>query len=370
MRPLRVLHLVEALGLGGIERVVQSLARHADRRRLEIRVVCASRGGPLAREIEEEGTPVRVLGLRSYYPGSLVTAALLVAREPPDVIHSHGHFAGVIARTAAFCARVPIVVHHLHTIDTTLRPRHLRLERALARVTSRILCCSRAVEAHAAEVVGLPRALLLTVPNGVDPAPAGGRPEALRLLGATTPPLVGCLGSLAPHKGQEVLLRACALLALEARPPTVVLIGDGPDRASLERIAAEAGIADRVLFVGERTDARRLLPAMDLVVVPSLEREGLGLAALEAMDAGRPVVASRVGGLVEVVEEGRTGLLVSPGDPGALASAIRSILDRPERGKSLGEAGRLRIDAHFRAAAMARRVAAVYEEELRERRAA
>src|SRR5438445_4514527 len=208
MRPLRVLHLVEALGLAAIERVGQSLARHADRRRLEIRVVCASRGGPLAREIEEEGTSVRVLGLRSYYPGNLLTAALLLAREPPDVIHSHGHFAGVIARAAAFCARVPIVVHHLHTIDTTLQRRHLQLERVLARATSRILCCSHAVETHAAEVVGLPRALLLTIPNGIDPAPPGGRPEALRLLGAIRPPLVACLGSLAPHKGQEVLLRA------------------------------------------------------------------------------------------------------------------------------------------------------------------
>lgn len=370
MRPLRVMHVVESLGLGGIERVVQGLARHADRRRFDLRVTCTSRGGPLARAIEEEGTPVRILGLRAYYPWDLAAAARWLAREAPDIVHSHGHFAGVVARCAAFCARVPVAVHHLHTIDTGLRGRHRRLERVLARVTHRILCCSHAVLSHATQTVGLPRALLLAIPNGIDPAPPGGRAEAIRLLGDVTGPLVGCLGQIATHKGQETLLRACALLALERTPPTVVLIGDGPDRARLERMAGEAGIASRVVFLGERLDARRLLPALDLVVVPSIAREGLGLATLEAMDAGRPVVASRVGGLVEVVEEGRTGLLVPPGDPIALASAIRSVLERPDRGRGLGEAGRLRVEAEFRAAVMARRVLAVYEEAFDERRAA
>ncbi len=370
MRRARIVHLVEALGLGGLERIVQGLARHADRRRFEVEVICASRSGALADEIQAAGTPVRTLGIASYFPADVLRAARSLRRAAPDVVHSHGHFAGVVGRAASVCAGVPAVVHHLHTIDTTLRPRHLRLERWLARATDRILCCSRAVERHAADVIRLPKRLLLTIHNGIDPAPATGREAALDLLGRPAPPLVGCLGSLAPHKGQGVLLRACALLPPGLAPGTIVLIGEGPERQSLARIADEQRIGDRVLFLGARSDARTLLPGLDLVVVPSLDREGLGLAALEAMDAACPVVASRVGGLAEVVDDGRTGFLVPPDDPVALATAIRRVLERPDRGRGLGEAGRWRVEAEFRAATMARRVEEVYEEALHARRAA
>ena len=370
MSQVRVVHLVEDLGLGGLERVVQALARNAERARYGLEIVCAVRGGPMAAEIESEGTPVRVLGLRSYYAGDVLRAARALKAARADVVHSHGHFAGVLARAAAWWSGIPAVVHHLHTADGRLAARHRRLERLLARVTDRVLCCSRAVERHAHEDLGLSRELTLTVLNGIEPPPQVTRPEALRLLGADlTPPLVACVGGLAPHKGQEHLLRAGALLG-DSFAGTLVLVGDGPERPRLEALAAACGMASRVVFLGARPDVRRLLPAFDLVVVPSVEREGLGLAALEAMDAGRPVVATRVGGLPEAIEDGRTGLLVPPRDAAALGGAIRSVLDRPDAGRSFGEAGRLRIAALFRAREMARRVESVYEEALGERRAA
>jgi len=262
------------------------------------------------------------------------------------------------------------MIHHLHTLDGTLTARHRSLERILARVTHRVVCCSRAVERHAVEVVGLPKHLTLTIYNGVDPPPAVSREEAQRLLGDPPRPVVGCVGALARHKGQEVLIRACALLPPDARAGTLVLVGEGPERPLLARVASESGLGGRVLFLGERTDARSLMPAFDLAVVPSLEREGLGLSAIEAMDAGCPLVASRLGGLTEVVEEGRTGLLVPAGDPVALSSAMRDLLARPERGRSLGILAHRRVETMFRSSQMVRRVEAVYEEALRERRAA
>jgi glycosyltransferase involved in cell wall biosynthesis len=152
-------------------------------------------------------------------------------------------------------------------------------------------------------------------------------------------------------------------------PGTLILVGDGQERLHLEQLAS-ATAPGRIRFTGERPDARRLLPAFDVVVVPSLEREGLGLAALEAMDAARPVIASRVGGLVEVVEDGRTGLLVEPGSVEAILAALRTILERPGLGHAFGEESRRRVDSTFRAATMARRVEALYEEVLGVRRAA
>lgn len=373
MSALRIAHLVEGLEIGGLERVVQTLVRHADRRRYRVEVIALSRGGPLAGEIEAGGTPVRVLGLRGYYPIDILRAArALCGPCAPHLVHSHGHFAGALGRAAAAWAGIPAKIHHLHTLDTSLRARHRHLERWLARLTDRIVCCSRAVETFAAEVHGLPRSLLVAIPNGIDPAPILDREAARRLLGDEPPaaPVIGCIGGLNPHKGQDVLLRACARLGPWFVPGTVVFIGDGPERPRLERLVEDSGLAGRVRFLGRRSDARRLLPAFDLVVVPSVAREGLGLAALEAMDAARPVIASRVGGLVEVIEDGRTGVLVPPGDPAALADAIRSMFERPDRGRALGEAARWRVESEFRATRMTRSVEAIYEEALHERRAA
>mgnify|MGYP001561056856 CR=1 FL=1 len=372
MTPLRVVHLVEALGTGGLERVVQALARHADARRFRIEVLCAVQGGPVAREIEAAGIRVRVLGAAGYRPRDILAAARLIKEIGADVVHSHGHFAGVLGRGAAWWAGAPVAVHHLHTIDTTLEDRHRRLERFLLRLTSRLLCCSDAVARHASRDLKAPQRLLAVVPNGIDPPPAMTRAQALdRLgLGGISGPIVGCVGGLSRHKGQAVLVQALGHLAEDRRLPTLVLVGDGPERPRLESAAAGLQGRARVVFAGERPDARALLPAFDLLVVPSIEREGFGLAALEGMDAGLPVVASRLGGLPEVLEDGRTGLLVPPGDARALAVAIERLLANPEERRALGAAGRRQVESRFRAALMTRRVEDVYEEALRERRAA
>jgi len=370
MSPLRVVHLVEALGLGGLERVVQSLARHARTRGLEVEVLCAVRGGLVAAEIEASGTRVRILGLTGYRPRDVLRAARALGEMRPDVVHSHGHFAGVLGRAAAWWSGIPIAVHHLHTMDTTLRDRHRRLERFLARLSHLVLCCSRAVADHARHVLGIPERLLLVVPNGIDPPPAVDREEALARLGGPAPPVIGCIGSLAPHKGQSVLLRAVDHLRPDRPLPTLVFVGGGPERAALEALAAERRRAAHVLFLGERSDARCLVPAFDALVIPSIGREGFGLAAIEAMDAGVPVVASRLGGLPEVVDDGRTGLLVPPGEPAALAAAVGSLLDRPELRRVMGAEGRRQVAERFRAETQAGRIEDLYEEAIRARRAA
>jgi glycosyltransferase involved in cell wall biosynthesis len=365
--PLRVIHLVEALGVGGLERIVQSLVRHAGPIGVAAEVVCAVRGGRVAAEIESEGSRVHVVGATGYRPHDVLLTARLLGRLKPDVVHTHGHFAGVLGRAAAWWVRVPVRIHHLHTIDTTLRDRHLLMERWLARLTHRILCCSRAVASHATTDLGIDESLLSVVPNGIEPPPAADRQGALAALGRPDSPLVGCVGSLTPHKGQAVLLKA--LGQIEDSRPWAVLVGDGPERADLERLASRRE-GPRALFLGERPDARRLLPAFDVMAVPSVSREGFGLAALEGMDAGLPVIASRVGGLPEVLEDGRSGLLVPPGDPQSLAAALTRLFGRPEERRALGVEGRLRVERHFRASLMAERVGAIYEEAFRARAAA
>jgi len=360
MKRIRVVHVVEALGLGGLERTVALLARGASPR-FAVAVLALSGGGRVADEMETDGTPVRLLALPNYYPGSVLRAARVLVAARPDIVHTHGHFAGVAGRLAARLVGLPVIVHHLHTHDTTLARRHRRLERLLAVLSRRVICCSEAVAAHARADLGLPARLLEVVRNGIEAAPAATRDEALLRLGAPAPPLIGCVGALAPHKGHAVLLRAFAALPEAARRGTLLLAGDGAERPRLESLAGDLGIAARTLFLGERPDIRALLPALDLLVAPSIGREGLGVAVLEGMDAGLPIVASRVGGLPEIVDDGRTGLLVNEADSAALAAAIATLVLDPGRAGAFGAAGRARVEAEFRAAAMIRRVESIYE---------
>jgi glycosyltransferase involved in cell wall biosynthesis len=361
MRPIRVLHVVEALGLGGLEQVVASLVRHASPG-IRTEVLALASGGPLQSEIEAAGARVRRLALRDYYPGSVWRVARAVRAAQPDILHTHGHFAGTAGRLAARLTGVRGLVHHLHTSDTTLRPRHRRLERLLGFGTRRILCCSAAVARHAQRDLGLPEDRTVVIRNGIDPAPPVDREQArARLTAAPSDPIVGCVGGLVPHKGQAVLLRAVASLGASADGPSLVLVGEGPERPALEALARQLGIAPRVHCLGLRQDARALLPAFTLLAAPSLGREGLGLSVLEGMDAGLPIVASRIGGLPEVVEDGVTGQLVPEGDEAALAAAIASLLGDPARALAWGEAGRRRVAREFRAADMTTRVEAEYE---------
>src|SRR5204862_1696003 len=181
-----------------------------------------------------------------------------------------------------------------------------------------------------------------------------------RLPRAFDGPALGTLGRLDSQKGFDVLLRALVDVP-EAR---LVVVGDGPERAALERLAAELSLAERVRFEGWREDARRYLTTFDVFVLPS-RFEGFPLAVVEAMLARLPVVASAVGSVPEAVREGKTGLLVPPEEPAALAVALQRLLAAPSLRLRLGDQGRALALDRFTSAAMARSFERLYEEILR-----
>jgi glycosyltransferase involved in cell wall biosynthesis len=229
------------------------------------------------------------------------------------------------------------------------------LQRRLKRLTSRFAAAHVAVGERSArmveEAVGLPHGRVDVIYNGVDEDGA----EPLPRLAAG--PVIGSLGRLSREKGFDIAIQALT----ELPEATLVLVGDGPERPSLERLAASEGVAERVRFVGWSDEARRYLPGFDVFILPS-RFEAFPLAVVEAMLAARPVVAAGVGSVDEAVEEGQTGLLFPAEDAGALASAVGRLLTDEALARTLGDAGRARALEHFTASSMARAYETVYRQ--------
>lgn len=287
-------------------------------------------------------------------------------RHPSDVFHVHAgtgreNFDG--ARVAAGVG-VPAVVQTLH-LPWLLRNRHKRvgLHAALEHVDRVVTVSERQRSTY--ERIGVASRRMVTVPNGVAPRAASpGRDAARRALGLTPrQPVVMTVGRLTVMKGQRHLLDAVPLLLRRFPDLAVVLVGDGHLRRALAEQADRLGVGRVVRFVGHRADARSLLDAADVFVLPSLQ-EGMPLAALEAMDAGLPVVGTDVVGTSEVVEHDVTGLLVPPADPEALAASLAQVLSEPVRRRRMGAAGHRRYEEGFTDARMIARTAAVYDDVL------
>jgi len=242
-----------------------------------------------------------------------------------------------------------------------------RTYRAVYALHHRVIAVSRAVARDLRARPGLPVAAdrLRVVYNGLDLARVqAAEPLPRAALGVPAgAPLVVCVGNLFPIKGQRLLISAFARLRQRLPAAHLLLVGEGPDRPALERLAAAHGQQEHVHFLGARADAPAILAASDVVAVPSLA-EGLPLVPLEALALGKPVVATRAGGLPEIIAHGVTGLLVPPRRPEALAAALLAVLTQPAYAAALAARGRAQVLARFTPTAMAAGVTRVYAEAL------
>jgi glycosyltransferase involved in cell wall biosynthesis len=284
---------------------------------------------------------------------TLVTLTRLLRRVRPHIVHSHTAKGGTLGRLAARLAGVPIVLHtyHGHVFRGYFSPSRTRLflaiERWLARRTDRLLTVSEAVRDDLLALgIGTPRQHMV-VPLGLDLerfVECGRHRGALRAeLGLPRDaPLVAIVARLVPIKAHEVFLQAAARVAHLVGDSRFLVIGDGERGPELRALAAGLGLGERVRFLGWRADIDRIYADVDVVALTS-RNEGSPVSLIEAMAAARPVVATRVGGVPGLVEDGVSGCLVEPGDVEGVAAAIRDLLGDPERRRTLGMAGRKRV---------------------------
>ena len=325
--------------------------------------MCLSGGGETAERLISRGADVGILGIRDYHsPLSVVKVISWLRRRKIAIAHTHGYPAGVLGRVSAISCGIPCIFHHVHSTYLDLGRRNHLIERLLGLFTERVICCSEAVRKFVLEKEGIPAGKLAVVHNGVaepdsrgmDAAAMGEFRKSLHI--AEGAPIIGCVASLTGHKGHRYLLDA-----VKGIPEAyLLLVGDGPLREEISAAASASRIRKRVVFAGSAADVAPYLRCMDVVVLPSPEREGLPLAAIEAMAMAKPVVASDIGGIPEAVSDGETGILVRPADGDALGGALKRLLGSRELMNAMGLSGRNRYLSMFRLDDMLRKMEGLY----------
>jgi len=361
MKPHNVLHVLgSAQPEGtGIARIVAAVAARLDPRRFRVHAWFLGGEGPLAKWLETAGVPVRTLDWQYGVRDPLGAWRFWWTLRREDFAIVHQHYGGRSVRWLARRATGASIVVHLHgRVVESKGPHPLPV-----RVTgaNAVIATSRAVAERVMDVK--PHVVYpgVEVPEG-----AG---SGMAVTRATKARVIGTAGRLVPIKGIVYLIRALASLKRDIPDLRLEIAGSGPERTTIETEVRLHGLTDCVTFLDWQVELAPVFARWDVFVLPSLE-EGFGIAALEAMAAGLPVVATAVGGIPELVEDGRTGWLVPPADPDALADRLRDLLLDPERRRAMGAAGRARARESFSVERMAAAISEIYDRLLETRRVA
>lgn len=358
----KVMHLVISLRTGGLERFVIDLVQ-AQAQDCEPIVVCLEQGGGL---IDQCPAETIVLDLSpGLHLGAVLDIARIAREKKIQVIHTHNEKAQFYGGLAGLLARVP-VVHTKHGKNSTDK-RSLIRNNLNARLCKKIITVSKDAGEQCVCDEKIPESKVIIVLNGVDTARFSSRHERGNVkasLGIAPEELViGHVARMAPVKDQGLLLSACGLLKEQGVHFRLLLVGDGPSRAELERLAHSLGIKGQVIFAGVRHDISNLMQAMDVFVLSSLS-EGISLTIVEAMACELPVIATAVGGNPEVVLNGETGYLVQTGDARGLSLRIAELLLDPQLRARFGRNGRIRVESQFSLTRATDQYARVYKDVL------
>jgi glycosyltransferase involved in cell wall biosynthesis len=364
-----ICHVLHSLNVGGAEVLAARLARQLGEFRALF--VCLDELGTLGRQLRDEGFSVEVLGRR---PGvdwrCVLRLAWLLHRERVDLIQAHQYtpfFYAAAARLLSPRASILLTEHGRHHPDYPRLKRKLANRLLLGR-RDRVVAVGRAVRDALVANDGFPEARVGVIYNGIDlapfAAPRDDRRAVRREMGVGDDDFVllqvARLDYLKDHATAVRTLAQVVALRPEAR---LVIVGEGPERSAIEGAVREHGLAAQVRFLGLRKDVARLLSGADLFLLTSIS-EGIPLTVIEAMAAGLPVVSTRVGGLPEVVVEGRTGLLAPAGDHAALGRAVCDLIGNPGLREEMGRLGRQRAEGLFSERLMHTHYANLYREML------
>lgn len=365
---MRVLQLLSSTGFHGAETMTAELVRQLHALGVTIDIGVFDNDGRADREILDVAAPyindTLIIPCRRQFDRSAVRVLHEYLNDQrPDVVHSHKYkttFYALLSRRHTSCRLV--ATYHNWLYDTLPLRLYAALDKRLARYCDAVIGVSEPVTQELRRHV--PALKVSHIGNGIDTEvyrPLMPRTDAKQALGLSGKTLVGFVGRLSADKGISHLLQALATMpASLAESVHAVIVGDGEHRGALESEARTLGLTGRVHFLGNRRDTPLLYTAFDVFVLPS-RREGFPMVLLEAMACSLPAIATRVGDVDRIIEQGVSGLVVEPADTAALQQALQTVLAEPDRAKRMGAAARERVERWFSSARMAREYLAIYQ---------
>jgi glycosyltransferase involved in cell wall biosynthesis len=370
----RVMLFTDSFSRGGTERQFVRFVSGIDKNQFDILIACLQRSGPLLSEVESLGVTIVEFPIDSLH--NWKTARLFVQlvrflrREQIQIVHTFDFYTSIFAVPAARLAGVPVVLASRRELLNLRTPWQQRAIRFICGLATGVVVNSRAVHHEMAKLGPASRRKINILPNCIDldqfePKLSAG--EIRRELGLSPNSiLIGALGNLRPEKDLETFLQAARGILDVIPSAEFLVIGDGTAGSQLKSLANDLHLSESVHFLGERQDIPDLLAALDLLVMSSYS-ESFPNAILEAMTMGKPVVATNVGGIPELVEEGQTGFLVPPRDPKAIADRVLSLCRDSAHRLQMGQAARAQVEANFTVQAITARLEGIYDRSLRER---
>ena len=361
-------------GHGGTEHQFAELVSRLDQRKYNITITCFSREGEFYKNVEDAGLPVFEFARTRWFEAQTIRCAFdwvrLVRKHETELLHTFDYYTNVFAGGLLAFAGVPLFVSSRRDLGTMLSPKQRWTVRRVFLRSDRVVVNSEAARQSLLNE-GFPDSRVRLIRNGVDLERYhvnGNAQSARRTLGWNrNSQLIGVIANLRPEKGHKILLQAAAAILQRYPNAHFILAGPGELEGELRAYVAANNLNSNVSFLGDYAAIPELLAALDIVVLPSIS-ESLPNVVLEAMSAGRPVVASAVGGCTELIEHNRTGVLVPPGDPAALAEQILVLLDRPELRMQLGNAARKHAEREFNFTEAVKQLERVYDELLNDNR--
>ena len=368
-RPLRITHVITSLTVGGAQQLLLDICLEMRAHGHDVRVI-GLRGGSMAQEFRKRGFETSEFLMENMVSlPTLFRLTVLLKQQRPWIVHTHLGRADSYGRVAAWLAGVPRIVTTVHNVDAWKAKWYLRwIDAVTSRAAHRLIACSGRVAEHLRAIGLVPMDKVTVLRNGIrlqdwrdEPSPVA--VSALRQdLGVKNNEFViGVIGRLEPQKGHVYLLQALASFKSSLPAFRLCIVGEGTLREELERLVVKFGLASNVTFAGVRHDMRLVYAAVDLVVMPSLW-EGLPITLLECMASRRPVVATDVGGISEIIQPEHNGLMVPPKSSEALAAAIQRCMQSPESTRARVEAGFETVRREFSVEQLVDKVLALYRQ--------
>lgn len=362
---INVVHLVDDLKLGGLEKTLAIIVKNLDMSRYRVSIWCLISGGRIAEELKEKGVEVKILRFSiSAKIRSLIRLTWRLKKEKIDILHCWGISGGVWGRCAAILAGVPIKFAHVQNLYYDLSRKARLIERLLSIFTDKVIACSETVSRCLIGFIGIQEHKIETIYNSVEIEKFSKIQDVQDIRRefnlSKEDIIIGTVSRLVPVKGHIYLLKSAVKVVKDFPRAKFLIIGEGPLKEELQNKATELGIKNNVIFTGLREDIPRLLSVMNIFIQPSIIKEGLPLAIAEACACTLAVIASDIGGNSEVVRDKETGLLVPPADVDALSKSLIFLLQDYQKVKQMGQAGRRFCEERLSSETMMQKIHRLY----------